>query len=45
MLHEPDTGAACLPGDTPEPEDGGDPTATVVREAREEAAAELAGTR
>ncbi|MDT0616543.1 NUDIX domain-containing protein [Streptomyces lancefieldiae] len=34
-----------LPGGTPEPEDGGDPVATAVREAREEAAAELAGTR
>ncbi|SEB63906.1 NUDIX hydrolase [Streptomyces sp. TLI_105] len=43
VLLEPDTGAACLPGGTPEPEDGDDPEATLVREAREEAAAELAG--
>ncbi|GGZ25649.1 hypothetical protein GCM10010300_81310 [Streptomyces olivaceoviridis] len=45
VLLEPDTGAAVLPGGTPEPEDGGDPVATAVREAREEAAAELAGAR
>ncbi|MEU1666257.1 NUDIX hydrolase [Streptomyces sparsogenes] len=45
VLLEPDTGAACLPGGTPEPQDGGDPAATVVRKAREEAAAELAVAR
>ncbi|MEU1232345.1 NUDIX hydrolase [Streptomyces sp. NPDC005828] len=43
VLLEPDTGAACLPGGTPEPEDDGDPEATLVRETREEAAAELTG--
>ncbi|MGY3334040.1 8-oxo-dGTP pyrophosphatase MutT (NUDIX family) [Streptomyces filamentosus] len=42
VLLEPDTGAACLPGGTPEARDGGDPATTLVREAREEAAAELA---
>lgn len=45
VLLDPDTGAACLPGGTPEPEDAGDPTATAVRETREEAAAEFAGIR
>ncbi|MFF9854120.1 NUDIX domain-containing protein [Streptomyces litmocidini] len=43
VLLEPDTGAACLPGGTPEPEDNGNPEATLAREAREEAAAELTG--
>ncbi|ALO98806.1 NUDIX hydrolase [Streptomyces hygroscopicus subsp. limoneus] len=45
VLLGPDTGGAVLPGGKPEPEDGGDPAATAVREAREEAAAELAGAR
>ncbi|RST18509.1 NUDIX hydrolase [Streptomyces sp. WAC05374] len=45
VLLEPDTGAACLPGGTPEPADRADPENTLLREAREEAAAELAGTR
>ncbi|WP_406186237.1 NUDIX domain-containing protein [Streptomyces sp. NBC_01006] len=45
VLLEPDTGAACLPGGTPEPADHADPETTLIREAREEAAAELAGTR
>lgn len=44
VLLEPDTGAACLPGGSPEREDGGDPEATLAREAREEAAAELTRT-
>ncbi|WP_282697642.1 NUDIX domain-containing protein [Streptomyces sp. CC208A] len=43
VLLEPDTGTACLPGGTPEPEEHANPVATAVREAREEAAAELAG--
>ncbi|MFH9725817.1 NUDIX domain-containing protein [Streptomyces sp. NPDC017254] len=41
VLLEPDTGAACLPGGTPEAEDHDDPEATLRREAAEEAAAEL----
>lgn len=45
VLLEPDTGAACLPGGTPEPEDRADPETTLIREAREEAAAELTGIR
>jgi 8-oxo-dGTP pyrophosphatase MutT (NUDIX family) len=45
VLLEPDTGAACLPGGTPKPADRADPENTLLREAREEAAAELAGTR
>ncbi|MFI9209337.1 NUDIX domain-containing protein [Streptomyces sp. NPDC053253] len=42
LLLDPDTGAACLPGGTPEPGDHGDPVATLCREADEEAAARLA---
>ncbi|MET9728821.1 NUDIX hydrolase [Streptomyces zaomyceticus] len=42
VLLEPDTGAACLPGGTPEARDHDDPEATLRREAAEEAAAELA---
>lgn len=45
QILEPDTGAACLPGGTPEPEDHAGPETTLIREAREEAAAELAGIR
>ncbi|MGC4947059.1 NUDIX hydrolase [Streptomyces sp. DT224] len=45
VLLGPDTGAPCLPGGTPEPEDGGDALATAVRECREEAIAELGDTR
>ncbi len=45
ILLEPDTGAACLPGGTPEPEDHGNPEDTLTREAREEAAAGLTGIR
>ncbi|MGW4160025.1 NUDIX domain-containing protein [Streptomyces sp. SS162] len=45
VLLDSDSGAACLPGGTPEPEDHSDPETTLIREAREEAAAELAGTR
>ncbi|MYW12176.1 NUDIX domain-containing protein [Streptomyces sp. SID2563] len=45
LLLEPDTGAACLPGGTTEPEDGGDPWVTAVRECREEATAELGDPR
>ncbi|MFE3643648.1 NUDIX domain-containing protein [Streptomyces sp. NPDC059169] len=41
VLLEPDTGAACLPGGTPEPQDEDDPVATLIREAAEEAAADL----
>lgn len=41
VLLEPDTGAACLPGGTPEPEDQDSPVATLIREADEEAAAQL----
>ncbi|MFJ5833670.1 NUDIX hydrolase [Streptomyces sp. NPDC093089] len=37
VLLDPETGAACLPGGTPEPHDHGDPVATLRREAREEA--------
>ncbi|MFF7341851.1 NUDIX domain-containing protein [Streptomyces sp. NPDC008163] len=44
LLFEPDTGAPCLPGGTAEPEDGGDPLVTAVRECREEATAELGET-
>ncbi|MER8041768.1 NUDIX hydrolase [Streptomyces sp. NPDC094032] len=39
VLLDPGTGAACLPGGTPEPHDGGDWVATLRREADEEAAA------
>ncbi|MGW6413784.1 NUDIX domain-containing protein [Streptomyces sp. NPDC055055] len=42
VLLAPDTGAACLPGGTPEPDDRGDPVATLRREAAGKAAAELA---
>ncbi|MFI9210291.1 NUDIX domain-containing protein [Streptomyces sp. NPDC053253] len=42
LLLDPDTGAACLPGGTPEPGDHRDPVATLRREAAEEAAAQLA---
>ncbi|MGW4853843.1 NUDIX hydrolase [Streptomyces sp. NPDC004288] len=38
LLLDPDTGTARLPGGAPEPRDGGDPVATLRREAREEAA-------
>ncbi|MFE0604951.1 hypothetical protein ACFW2T_25655 [Streptomyces sp. NPDC058892] len=41
VLLEPDTGAACLPGGTPEPHDRGNPLVTLRREAGEEAAAEF----
>lgn len=41
VLLEPDTGAACLPGGTPELQDCGDPVLTLRRETREEAAAEV----
>ncbi|WP_435057760.1 NUDIX hydrolase [Streptomyces sp. bgisy060] len=41
VLLEPDTGAACLPGGTPEPHDRGNPLVTLRRETREEAAAEF----
>ncbi|MEU3049036.1 NUDIX hydrolase [Streptomyces sp. NPDC006984] len=41
VLLEPDTGAACLPGGTPELQDRGDPVRTLRRETREEAAAEV----
>ncbi|MER5984231.1 NUDIX domain-containing protein [Streptomyces sp. NPDC001787] len=41
VLLEPDTGAACLPGGTPEPPDLGNPLVTLRREVREEAAAEF----
>ncbi|OIJ86456.1 NUDIX hydrolase [Streptomyces colonosanans] len=41
VLLEPDTGAACLPGGTPEPRDHDDPVATLVREAAEEATAQF----
>ncbi|MFC8537439.1 NUDIX domain-containing protein [Streptomyces sp. NPDC057249] len=44
VLLSADTGAPCLPGGTPEPEDGGDLLATAVRECREEATAELGDT-
>ncbi|MFE2562077.1 NUDIX domain-containing protein [Streptomyces sp. NPDC059352] len=37
LLLEPGTGAACLPGGTPEPHDRGDALATLRRESREEA--------
>ncbi|MCX4985348.1 NUDIX hydrolase [Streptomyces sp. NBC_00572] len=43
VLLEPDTGAACLPGGTPEAQDHDDPEATLRRETAEEAAAELSG--
>ncbi|MEV4428967.1 NUDIX hydrolase [Streptomyces sp. NPDC049602] len=39
VVLDPDTGGACLPGGTPEPEDEGDAVATLRREVREEAAA------
>lgn len=41
VLLEPDTGAACLPGGTPELQDRDDPLLTLRRETREEAAAEI----
>lgn len=41
LLLEPDTGAACLPGGTPEPQDRDNPLDTLRRETREEAAAEF----
>ncbi|MGW5927710.1 NUDIX hydrolase [Streptomyces anulatus] len=42
VLLEPDTGAACLPGGTPElPDRGGDPLVTLRRKTLEEAAAEF----
>ncbi|MFD3662766.1 NUDIX domain-containing protein [Streptomyces sp. NPDC058659] len=41
VLLEPDTGAACLPGGTPESDDRGDPVATLRREVREEVNAEF----
>ncbi|PZT75216.1 NUDIX hydrolase [Streptomyces sp. AC1-42W] len=41
VLLEPDTGAALLPGGSPELPDRGDPLATLRREAHEEAAAEF----
>ncbi|RZU46116.1 8-oxo-dGTP pyrophosphatase MutT (NUDIX family) [Streptomyces sp. BK022] len=41
VLLEPDTGAACLPGGTPELLDRGDPLVTLRREALEVAAAEF----
>ncbi|MGI5262402.1 NUDIX domain-containing protein [Streptomyces angustmyceticus] len=44
LLLEPDTGAPCLPGGTPEPHDHGDATTTLHREAIEEAAARIART-
>ncbi|MFI2780158.1 NUDIX hydrolase [Streptomyces sp. ALB3] len=40
VLLEPDTGAALLPGGSPELPDRGDPLVTLRREVREEAAAE-----
>nr|WP_233448086.1 NUDIX hydrolase [Streptomyces venezuelae] len=42
LLVEPDTGSACLPGGTPEPQDSDNPLVTLRREAHEEAAAEFA---
>ncbi|WP_256961860.1 NUDIX hydrolase [Streptomyces sp. NRRL B-24572] len=45
VLLDPERGAACLPGGTPVPADHADPETTLIREAREETAAELAGTR
>ncbi|MCZ1012190.1 NUDIX domain-containing protein [Streptomyces lydicus] len=44
LLLEPDTGAPCLPGGTPEPEDHGDAVTTLHREAAEEAAAHVTRT-
>ncbi|MGQ4484440.1 hypothetical protein ACN6LM_003739 [Streptomyces sp. SAS_281] len=44
-LLDPNNGAAWLPRGTPEPTDHADPETTLIREARKEAAAELAGTR
>ncbi|MEV0696143.1 NUDIX domain-containing protein [Streptomyces sp. NPDC050388] len=41
VLLKPDTGAACLPGGTLETQDQGDPVATLMREAAEEAATHL----
>ncbi|QIS75515.1 NUDIX hydrolase [Streptomyces sp. DSM 40868] len=40
-LLDPANGAACLPGGTPEPQDQGDPAATLTREAAEEAAVRI----
>ncbi|MER6687337.1 NUDIX hydrolase [Streptomyces olivaceoviridis] len=41
VLLEPDTGAALLPGGTPEPPDRGNPLVTLCREVHEEDAAEF----
>ncbi|MFB7267031.1 NUDIX hydrolase, partial [Streptomyces nojiriensis] len=41
LLLEPDTGAALLPGGTPEPQDRDNPLATLRRETHEEAEAEF----
>ncbi|OYP10422.1 NUDIX hydrolase [Streptomyces sp. FBKL.4005] len=41
VLLDPANGAACLPGGTPEPQDQGDPAATLIREAAEEAAVRI----
>ncbi|MEV5988533.1 NUDIX domain-containing protein [Streptomyces sp. NPDC052051] len=41
VLLGPDGEGACLPGGTSEPEDRGDPVTTLIREAAEEAAAQL----
>ncbi|MET9550995.1 hypothetical protein ABZY36_37760 [Streptomyces sp. NPDC006627] len=41
VLLEPDAGAACLPGGTPELQDRDGPLLTLRRETREEAAAEF----
>ncbi|MFI6112847.1 NUDIX hydrolase [Kitasatospora sp. NPDC051164] len=41
VLLEPDTGAACLPGGTPEPQDRDNPLDTLHREVLEESAAEF----
>ncbi|MEU3414631.1 NUDIX hydrolase [Streptomyces sp. NPDC006658] len=41
VLLDPTNGAACLPGGTPESQDHGDPAATLIREAAEEAAVQI----
>lgn len=41
LLLEPDTGAPCLPGGTPEPHDQGDPAATLRREAHRQAGVQI----
>ncbi|MGW3499046.1 NUDIX hydrolase [Streptomyces sp. NPDC001020] len=41
VLLDPSHGASCLPGGTPEPQDQGDPAATLIREAVEEAAVQI----